>query len=126
MATNLLTVTGTLVDFIGGIMFIFTSVNPQSGATRSTRQLVYVSRSAPYPFLSWEACCADLGTIPAIGSCDTPAIAAAASASPSNPCTNTGMCPDQMSSHVLVHPDSHHHPHHPPYPVLPPKTTYPS
>ena len=84
IATNLNTVTGAPVDLIGGIMLIFTGTNPQTGAIRCTRQLSYVSRSVPYPFLSREAC-TDLGTIPAsfpaIGSCDTPATAAAATAS---------------------------------------------
>ena len=52
IATNLNTVTGAPVDLIGGIMLIFTGTNPQTGAIRSTRQLSYVSRSIPYPFLS--------------------------------------------------------------------------
>ena len=81
------------MDLIGGIILIFTGTNPQTGAIRSTRQLSYVSRSVPYPFLSREAC-TDLGTIPAsfpaIGSCDIPATAAAATAS-HKPCSNTGV-----------------------------------
>ena len=100
IATHLKTVTNTPVDLIGGILLVFTGVNPQTGVTRSTRQLVYVSRSVPYPFLSREAC-ADLGTVPvsfpAIGSCAAPAMTAAATASPPHPCTNTGVPrPDEM------------------------------
>ena len=74
ISTNLKTVTGSPVDLIGGVLLVFTGTHPQTGAVRSTRQLAYVSRSVPYPFLSREAC-ADLGTIPAsfpaIGSCDS-------------------------------------------------------
>ena len=100
ISTNLKTVTGSPVDLIGGVLLVFTGTHPQTGAVRSTRQLAYVSRSVPYPFLSREAC-ADLGTIPAsfpaIGSCDTPAMQAAATASPSHPCTNTGVSrPDEL------------------------------
>ena len=94
IATNLKTVTGTPVDLIGGVLLVFTGTNPLTGETRSTRQLAYVSRSVPYPFLSREAC-TDLGTIPAsfpsIGSCDSPTMAAAATTSPGQPCTNTGV-----------------------------------
>ena len=70
---NLNIVTGTAVDIIGGILLVFKGTNPLTGKARSTRQLAYVSRSIPHPFLSREAC-VDLGVIPtsfpAIGSCD--------------------------------------------------------
>ena len=81
VATNLNTVTGTPVDIIGGILLILTGTNPYTGVVRSSRQLAYVSRTVPYPFLSKEACL-DLGlipaTFPAIGSCDTQAATLAA------------------------------------------------
>ena len=101
VATNLNTVTGSPVDLIGGILLTFTGTNPSTGVVRSTRQLAYVSRSVPYPFLSREAC-ADLGVIPAsfpaIGSCDTAATqATAVAASRLPPCTNTGVTgPDDL------------------------------
>ena len=73
VATNLNTVTGAPVDIIGGVLLTFTGINPHTGITRSTRQLAYVSRTVPYPFLSREAC-HDLGLIPdnfpSIGSCN--------------------------------------------------------
>ena len=116
VATNLNTVTGSPVDIIGGILLVFTSTNPSTGAVRSTRQLSYVSRSVPYPFLSREAC-ADLGVIPtsfpSIGSCDTSTTARAAATSAKHspapakhspapakhtPCTNTGVAsPDDLT-----------------------------
>ena len=72
--TALNTVTGSPVDILGGIFLHFTATNPSSGAVRSTRQLAYVSRSIPYPFLSREAC-VDLGVVsssfPAVATCDT-------------------------------------------------------
>jgi len=52
------------VDIIGGILLILTATNPHTGVVPSTRQLAYVSRTVPYPFLSKEACL-DLGIIPA-------------------------------------------------------------
>ena len=92
---NLNTVTGMAVDIIGGILLVFTGTNPFSGACRSTRQLAYVSRSVPFPFLSQEACI-DLGVIPtsfpSIGSCDskTSTINGLGADQP-QPCTNTGV-----------------------------------
>ena len=94
VVTNLNTVTGTPVDIIGGILLVFTGTNPTTGAVRSTRQLAYVSRSVPYPFLSREAC-ADLGVIPssfpAIGSCDAGKTATVAASTQPHTCTNTGV-----------------------------------
>ena len=94
VATNLNTVTGMPVDIIGGIFLTFTGTNPTTGGVRITRQLAYVSRSVPYPFMSREAC-TDLGVIPlsfpAIGSCDAPPATAAATSATHTPCTNTGV-----------------------------------
>ena len=96
VATNLNTVTGAPVDIIGGILLILTGTNPHTGVVRSTRQLAYVSRTVPYPFLSREACL-DLGlipaTFPAIGSCENQAaVVAAVSPHPNSPaCSNSGV-----------------------------------
>ena len=72
IATNLNTVTGTPVDLVGGILLHFSGANSTNGKHCSTRQLAYVSKSIPYPFLSREACM-DLGLVPlefpSLGSC---------------------------------------------------------
>ena len=123
VATNLNTVTGTPVDIIGGILLTLTGTNPHTGAVRSTRQLAYVSRSVPYPFLSREACL-DLGLIPAsfpaIGSCDASATIAAAVATS---CSNSGVTgPDKTpcSCPPRQPPPTPPRPVHPPRPTCPP------
>ena len=94
VATNLNTVTGKPLDIIGGILLVFTGTNPTTGAVRCTRQLAYVSRSVPYPFLSREAC-ADLGVIPAsfpaIGSCYAGKSATVSASNQPTLCTYTGV-----------------------------------
>ena len=62
IATNLKTVIGTLVDLVGGILLESSGMNPQTGVVSVMRQLVYVSKTVPYRFLSLEAC-VDLGLI---------------------------------------------------------------
>ena len=91
VATNLNTVTGKPLDIIGGILLVFTGTNPTTGAVRCTRQLAYVLRSVPYPFLSREAF-ADLGVIPAsIGSCYVGKFATVSASNQPTLCTYTGV-----------------------------------
>ena len=72
IACGLNTVTAAPVDLIGGILLKFTATNPNTGISRTTSQLAYVSKSIKSIYLSREAC-SDLGTIPEnfpeIGSC---------------------------------------------------------
>ena len=81
----------------GAILLKFSGINPNTGKTLSTRQLVYISSSVDQVFLS-KAACIDLGMIPtdfpSIGSCSPgsearPALAAAISVP--GKCSNSGV-----------------------------------
>ena len=63
VATQLSTVTRASVDLVGGVFLIISAANKETGETRQTRQLCYVSKSVPATYLSDEACEA-LGCIP--------------------------------------------------------------
>ena len=56
MAVN--TVTKTSIDLIGGIFLKFTACDPNTGRTRMTRQLCYVSKAVRGIYLSEDACIA--------------------------------------------------------------------
>ena len=73
VSTSVRSVTAATVDLVGGVFLTFSSSDPKTGETRSTRQLSYVSKTVPGIYLSTEACKA-LGCVPSsfpeVGQCD--------------------------------------------------------
>ena len=81
----------------GGILLVITATNPQTGVSKTSHQLCYVSRLVTSTFLSFSACI-DLGLVPdnfpEVGSCDftAPPASVQTLTSPSSPrCSNSGV-----------------------------------
>ena len=81
----------------GGVLLIISATNPQTGVTKSTHQLCYISRHVNSTFLSLSACI-DLGLVPSsfpeVGLCDNlpPTASIQSLTAPSRPsCSNSGV-----------------------------------
>ena len=80
----------------GGVLLKVTARNKKTGATRTSRQLAYVSKHVSVPYLSLSACI-DLGLVPAnfpeVGTADNPDTANLPSMTNTKPaaCSNTGV-----------------------------------
>ena len=81
----------------GGILLIISATNPETGVTKTTHQLCYISRHVNSTFLSLSACI-DLGLVPSsfpeVGLCDTlpPTASVQSMSTPSKlSCSNSGV-----------------------------------